>query len=108
MQEAFVDIYAKGLLGTARTTPFGDDVVIWTVHGHMFAAYTMGGEGLSLRIGSKVTAHKLVGQKRAVTSPYLKGTGWVLFPWDTPPMELRDWIGKSYRLVLDDGNAGVS
>lgn len=104
MREAFVDIYCKGLLGTARTTPFGEDAVIWTVHGHMFAAYTVGGEGLSLRIADKVTAHTLVGQKRAVSSPALKGTGWVLFPWDTRPQELRDWIGKSYRLVLDDGN----
>lgn len=104
MQEGFVDIYCRGLLGTARATPFGEDVAIWTVHGHMFAAYTKGGEGLSLRIASKLTAHKLVGQKRAVTSPYLKGTGWVLFPWETPPTELRDWIFKSYRLVLNDHN----
>lgn len=104
MREAFVDIYCRGLLGTARTTPFGEGAVIWTVHGHMFAAYTEGGEGLSLRTGSKITAQKLVGQNRAITSPYLKGHGWVLFPWTTRPQELRDWIGKSYRLVLDDGN----
>ncbi|ABD54874.1 MmcQ/YjbR family DNA-binding protein [Jannaschia sp. CCS1] len=108
MQRGFVDIYCRGLLGTARTTPFGDDVVIWTVHGHMFAAYAQDGEGLSLRIADKITAHQLVGQKRAVTSPYLKGTGWVLFPWETAPTELRDWIFKSYRLVLNDGNTGVS
>ncbi|OAN68241.1 hypothetical protein A8B78_22360 [Jannaschia sp. EhC01] len=107
MQEVFVDIYAKGLLGTARSTPFGEDMVIWTVHGHMFAAYTKGGNGLSLRIGSDLMAQILVGQKRAVSSPYLKGTGWVLFPWTTPPTELRDWIGRSYRLVLSDRNAGV-
>lgn len=105
MREGFVDIYCKGLLGTERTMPFGEDAVIWTVHGHMFAAYTVGGEGLSLRIVNKVTAHKLVGQRRAISSPLLKGTGWVLFPWDTRPQELRDWIGKSYRLVLDDRNA---
>lgn len=104
MREAFVDIYCRGLLGTARTTPFGAETVIWTVHGRMFAAYTRNGEGLSLSIGSKVTAHKLVGQKRAVSSPYLKGTGWVLFPWNTRPQELRDWIGKSYRLVLDNAD----
>lgn len=107
MQEGFVDIYCRGLLGTTFTAPFGDDTVIWQVHGHMFAAYAKGGEGLSLRIADKVTAHQLVGQKRAVTSPYLKGTGWVLFPWDTPPQELRDWIFKSYRLVLNDRNKGV-
>lgn len=104
MREAFVDIYCKGLLGTERTTPFGEEAVIWTVHGHMFAAYTVNGEGLSLRIGDKVTAHKLVGQRRAKTSHYLTGTGWVLLPWDTKPSELRDWLGKSYRLVLSDGN----
>lgn len=105
MREGFVDIYCKGLMGTARTTPFGDEAVIWTVHGHMFAAYTIGGEGLSLRIESNVTAHQLVGQQRALSSPSLTGTGWVLFPWETRPQELRDRIGKSYRLVLDDRNA---
>lgn len=107
MREGFVDIYCRGLLGTERTMPFGEDTVIWTVHGRMFAAYTVGGEGLSLSIGSKIMAHRLVGQRRAVSSPYLKGTGWVLFPWDTRPQELRDWIGKSYRLVLDSGNASA-
>ncbi len=105
MREAFVDIYCRGLTGTARTTPFGDDTVIWTVHGHMFAAYTIGGDGLSLRIGDKVSAHRLIGQGRAASAPYLKQDGWVLFPWDTRPQELRDRIGKSYRLVLDDKNA---
>lgn len=104
MREGFIDIYCRGLLGTQRTTPFGDDMVIWCVHGHMFAAYTVGGEGLSLRIGDKVTAHKLVGQRRAVSATCLTGSGWVMFPWNTRPQELRDWLGKSYRLVLNDGN----
>lgn len=105
MREAFVDIFCKGLLGTKRTTPFGDETVIWLVHGHMFAAYTDGGDGLSLRIGDKVSAQVLVGQGRAVSAPYLKGDAWVMLPWTTRPEELRDWLAKSYRLVLDDRNA---
>ncbi|WP_224814652.1 MmcQ/YjbR family DNA-binding protein [Hasllibacter sp. MH4015] len=104
MQEVFVDIYCRGFPGTERTTPFGDDTVVWTVHGHMFAAYTKGGEGVSLRLDNKIAAHLAVGQGRAASTPYLKGDGWVLFPWDTRPEELRDRIGKSYRLVLSDKN----
>jgi predicted DNA-binding protein (MmcQ/YjbR family) len=102
MREAFVDIYCKGLLGTKRTKPFGDDTVIWTVHDRMFAAYTADGEGLSLRMADKVSAQVLVGQGRAASAPYLKGEAWVLLPWTTRPEELRDRLGKSYRLVLDD------
>ncbi|MEJ6395055.1 MmcQ/YjbR family DNA-binding protein [Gymnodinialimonas sp. 2305UL16-5] len=104
MREAFVDIYCKDLIGTKRTTPFGDDTVIWTVYDHMFVAYTVGGEGLSLRTNGRISAHMLVGTGRAASPPYLKQDGWVLFPWDTRPEELRDRIGASYRLVLNDGN----
>lgn len=104
MGEAFVDIYCRGLPGTARATPFGDEAVVWTVHGHMFACYTRGGDGVSLRIGDKVAAQMLIAHGHAVSAPYLKGEGWVTLPWATRHMVLRDHLGKSYRLVLNDRN----
>ncbi|WP_339984126.1 MmcQ/YjbR family DNA-binding protein [Gymnodinialimonas ulvae] len=105
MRELFVDRYCGALLDTERTTPFGEDTVVWTVRGHMFAAYAVGGDGVSVRLAGKIAAQQMVGQGRAKSPPYLRGEGWVSFPWDTPLDELRGRINKSYRLVLKDGNA---
>lgn len=104
MRELFVDRYCGSLLDTERTTPFGEDTVVWTVRGHMFAAYSVGGDGVSVRMGGKIAAHQMVGSGRAKSPSYLRGEGWVSVPWDTPLDELRARINKSYRLVLQDGN----
>jgi len=101
----FVDRHCAALPGTAREVPFGDETVIWTVYGHMFAAYMMDGEGLSLRLGDAIAAHKLSLRRRSFANPYLSGGGWVLVPWSTGPDELRQRLDESYRLVLSDGNA---
>ncbi len=104
MRELFVDRYCGALLETERTTPFGEDTIVWTVRGHMFAAYATAGEGVSVRMSGRIAAQQMVGQGRATSPDYLRGGGWVLLPWDTPPDELRSRINKSYRLVRDDGN----
>ena len=103
MREQFVDRFCAALRETERTTPFGDETVIWTVRGHTFAAYTVDGDGVSVRVGNKVAAQKLVGQGRVATADYLRGNSWVLFPWDTSPDELRLRIGASHSLVIEDG-----
>lgn len=104
MRELFIDRYCNALHDTERTTPFGEDTIVWTVGGHMFAAYTKGGDGISMRMDGKVAAHKMVGQQKATSTPYLKGNGWVSFPWDTPLDDLRNRLNISYRLVARDGN----
>lgn len=104
MREAFVDRYCAALTGAVRELPFGDETVIWTVDGHMFAAYMMGGEGLSLRSGGRASARDLL-KTRAPGNPFLSGGGWVLVPWAAGPDALRASLDESYRLVLGDGNA---
>lgn len=105
MQEAFVDRLCENLSGAEKRQPFGPETHVWTVDGHMFAAYTAGGEGLSLRMTGPKTAGKLVREGRAITAPDLQSDGWVLIPWATPPEEIRDRLERSYRLVRQDGNA---
>jgi predicted DNA-binding protein (MmcQ/YjbR family) len=105
MQETFVDRHCAALPGTTRELPFGDDTVIWTVNGRMFAAYMMGGEGLSLRIGDQVSAQQLLKRRRSIGNPFLSAGGWVLVPWGAGPDVLRMQINESYRLVLGDRNA---
>lgn len=107
MEERFVDIYCGTLAGTRRTQPFGPETVFWTVDGRMFAAYTHDGNGVSVRLADKVSAHRLIGQRRALAPSYLKNDGWLMFPWDTRPEELRDRINESYRLVRQDGNVSA-
>jgi predicted DNA-binding protein (MmcQ/YjbR family) len=104
MRELFVDRYCASLLDTERTTPFGEDTVVWTVRGHMFAAYSVGGDGVSMRVADKIAAQQMVGSRKAKSPSYLRGDGWVSLSWDTPLDELRSRINKSYRLVLHDGN----
>lgn len=105
MHEAFVDRICAGLPDAERRQPFGPETAVWTVDGHMFAAYTTGGRGLSLRLTGPKTAGKLVREGRALTAPDLESDGWVLIPWETPPEEIQDRLERSYRLVRTDGNA---
>lgn len=105
MRETFVDRHCAALPGTAREVPFGDETVIWTVHGHMFAAYMLDGQGLSLRVGDADSAQRMSKRKRSIANPYLSGSGWVLVPWSTGPDNLRTQLDESYRLVLGDRNA---
>lgn len=106
MNEAFADRICRELPGARREQPFGPDTVVWTVDGHMFAAYTEDGHGVSLRVAQTV-AVRMVDEGRASSPPWLAGEGWVLLPWDTRPEELRRRIEASHILVRTDHNATV-
>ncbi len=104
MHQSYADRVCRGLRGTERRQPFGPDTVVWCIEGHMFAAYTFGGQGLSLRLDQDL-ALRLVDEGLALSQPELAGAGWVLLPWGTHPDMLRRHIEVSYRLVREDGNA---
>ena len=87
---------------TERATPFGADTVVWKINGHMFAAYTETGAGLSVRTSDLTRALAVIRQSRPASAPYLTGGGWVLLPWETPPEELRLRLIESYNLVRRD------
>ena len=98
MHEAFADRICSGMDRAVREQPFGPGMVVWTIEGHMFAAYTEAGDGLSLRVSAQ-TRIEATGTRHAVT-----GAGWVVVPWHTPPEDLRRRIAASYALVLSDRN----
>jgi len=104
MQDIFVDSHCTRLPGAERAQPFGPDTVVWRVNGHMFAAYTGNGLGLSLRTGrAALNGHLRRGAAERERLPELPtGGGWSIVPWDTPPDELRLRIEESYRMVLQD------
>lgn len=87
---------------TERATPFGPDTIVWKINGHMFAAYTETGAGLSVRTSNLTRALAVIRQSRPASAPYLTGGGWVLLPWETPPEELRLRLIESYNLVRRD------
>jgi predicted DNA-binding protein (MmcQ/YjbR family) len=101
MHQSFADRVCRALADTARQHPFGPDTIVWTVEGHMFAAYTVDGHGVSLRMDTLVAA-RMVDEGRAHSPPSLTDAGWVLVPWETPPDELHRRIVASYRLVRTD------
>jgi hypothetical protein len=98
MHEVFADRICSGMDRAVREQPFGPGMVVWTIDGHMFAAYTEAGEGLSLRVSGNATT-KPSGLRHAIT-----GAGWVVVPWATPPEDLRRRIAASYAQVLSDRN----
>ncbi len=102
MHERFADRFCASLPGAVRHEPFGPDMAVWKVAGYMFAAYTLEGQGLSLRASNAIAAQLLISQGRAVSAPYLQGGGWVLFPWETTPDELRLHIRRSYDTVRQE------
>lgn len=75
---------------------------MWKVHGHMFAAYTETGAGLSVRTSNLTRALAVIRQSRPVSAPFLTGGGWVMLPWETAPEELRLRLIESYNLVRRD------
>ena len=91
---------------TERATPFGPDTVVWKINGHMFAAYTETGAGLSVRTSDLTRALAVIRRSRPASAPYLTGGGWVLLPWETPPEELRLRLIESYNLVRRDWPEG--
>ncbi|MEM1274722.1 MAG: MmcQ/YjbR family DNA-binding protein [Pseudomonadota bacterium] len=100
MFAALVDQHCRALPGAASERPFGPDTQVWTVGGRMFAAYTFDGGGLSLACASAQAAQRMVQEGRAISAPYLKQPGWVMFPWDrSTPNELRGRISESYTRV---------
>ncbi|MFW5881895.1 MAG: MmcQ/YjbR family DNA-binding protein [Roseicyclus sp.] len=103
MHEAFADRICSTLEDAVRGEPFGPGMVVWTIGGRMFAAYTEPGEGLSIRVRHSA-AGLMLARGEAVSHPDLSGAGWVLIPWATPPEVLRHRIAVSYALVLSDGN----
>ena len=102
MHARFVDTHCARLEGAERVQPFGEDTVVWRVNGHMFAAYTDGGEGLSLR--TKHVLDAVTPNAEAITADtvFSKAAGWLQVTWDTPPDVLRSMIDESYRLVRRD------
>jgi len=103
MHEAFADRICGGFDRAIREQPFGPGMVVWTIDGHMFAAYTEAGEGLSLRVdGGDNIQVQSVGES-AVSAPLFEA-GWVLVPWQTQPEILRRRIAASYNMVLADKN----
>lgn len=96
MREDAVDRYCATLPGAAPSAPFGDDIRVWCVAGHMFAAFAIGGEGVSVHSGD---AERLIETGQAHTVPYLRRWGWVLLPWRTKDDQLRARISASYHAV---------
>lgn len=73
--------------------------MVWKVDGRMFVAYTVDGEGVSLRVTGSFTASTLVEEGRAWAREDLLRGGWVILPWETPPEELGARIRQSHALV---------
>ena len=89
---------------SVREQPFGPGMVVWTIDGHMFAAYTESGHGLSVRVAEAQTP---TAEDNADGPVQLPGAGWVVIPWETPPEVLRSRIAASYQLVLADRNGAA-
>jgi predicted DNA-binding protein (MmcQ/YjbR family) len=107
MHEAFADRICSGMDRAVREQPFGPDMVVWTIDGHMFAAYTEAGDGLSVRASGNVldmVDGAQVSSGGGGAQGPLSGAGWVLIPWQTPPEELRRIIATSYDMVRADRN----
>jgi predicted DNA-binding protein (MmcQ/YjbR family) len=104
MHHRFVDSHCARLPGAERVQPFGPETVIWRVNGHMFAAYTGDGLGLSVRNRVLALPERLrEARQEGGRAPELStGDGWTIVGWDTPPEVLRARIDESYRLVLRD------
>ena len=105
MFEEFVERHCKSLPGARLAEPFGPDMYVWTVAEKMFAAYTKGSTGVSIRARSAQEAQKMIQQGKAVSAPYLKSGGWVMVEWrNTSPHELRRYITQSYAQVRAELN----
>lgn len=102
MRQDFVEIHCRVLPRAERDTPFGPGTVVWKINGHMFAAYTETGAGLSVRTSNMVRALAVIRQSAPASAPFLTGGGWVLLPWETRPEELRLRLIESYNLVRRD------
>ena len=101
MFEEFVERHCKFLPGARLAEPFGPDMYVWTVAEKMFAAYTKGSTGVSIRARSAQEAQKMIQQGKAVSAPYLKSGGWVMVEWrNTSPHELRRIKGRQAGLLV--------
>lgn len=99
MTHNLVDTHCAALPGSYSDRPFGPETRVWKVAGRMFAAYTDGGKGVSVRCADPVAAQRLVQMRKAESAPYLKRGGWVLLPWTTDPDELLEQLTASYHAV---------
>lgn len=100
MFSELVDRHCRSLPGAAPERPFGPDTVVWTVGGRMFAIRTADGSGVSVACRSAQEAQDVVRGGKAVSAPYLKSSGWALFPYDrSSPDELCARILTSYDRV---------
>jgi len=75
---------------------------VWKVNGHMFAAYTDVGGGLSVRTANMVHAMAVIRQTRSASATCLTGGNWVVLPWESGLEELRLRLIESYNLVRRD------
>ncbi len=102
MHHAFADKHCSALPDAERVHPFGPETIVWVVNGHMFAAYTEAGDGISVRTADTNSALQPVEADGPSTLPTLTGEGWVVIPWETPIDDLRARIDESYNLVRTD------
>ncbi|WP_158598981.1 MmcQ/YjbR family DNA-binding protein [Rhodophyticola porphyridii] len=95
-----IDTHCATLPGAVAEQPFGPDTQVWKVGGRMFAAHTRGANGVSVKCADGAAAQKLIQTRKAISAPYLKRGGWVMFLWEnTPPEELRRRLTDSYLIV---------
>lgn len=106
MHEAFADRICGGMPRAVKEQPFGPGMIVWTIEGHMFAAYTEAGEGLSVRAAKDDDPGVIaLTQFSNAKLPATEGEpDWVIIPWETRPEVLRQRIAASYDLVLSDKN----
>ncbi len=95
-----IDTHCATLPGAVAEQPFGPDTQVWKIGGRMFAAHTRGANGVSVKCADGATAQRLIQTRKAISAPYLKRGGWVMFLWEnTRPEELRWRLTDSYMIV---------
>jgi predicted DNA-binding protein (MmcQ/YjbR family) len=92
--------YCATLRGAALDHPFGPDTNVWKVGGKMFAIFTDGGPGVSLKCRDPHTAALLIKVGKATQAPYLKRGAWVMLPWTLDAAEMHERLTVSYEIVL--------
>jgi hypothetical protein len=76
MHEAFADRICSGMDRAVREQPFGPGMVVWTIDGHMFAAYTEAGDGFSVRVPKRRPTRRMAaGAARQATPADGRGLG---------------------------------
>ncbi|SNR97373.1 MmcQ/YjbR family DNA-binding protein [Antarctobacter heliothermus] len=100
MSRDIVNDICRAQPGAEWSDPWGGGHDAWKVGGKMFACIGSMGDGVSVKTPSVEDAQLLIDLQRATRAPYFHRS-WVLLDWDAiPPVELRDRIETSYRIVF--------